>query len=292
MDDREAKRTRPRRHHRFEEVHPVLSNRPMVEFGSDLIESNPGFRATEVEPTLEGKPSSRMQTLLAPPPILRPIPRATQMLPMYLRSSVSPSVTYMTMKRMLDIFVSASMLILLLPLFLIVSFLVRCTDGGSIFFRQSRVGINGREFFFYKFRSMVINAESLKKQLLAQNKHANSITFKMTRDPRVTWIGRILRKTSIDELPQLWNVLRGEMTLVGPRPAVPAEVAKYNPHERRRLQVAPGLTCYWQVSGRADLDFSQQVDLDLRYIRERSFWLDLKLMCLTIPAVLSGKGAY
>jgi lipopolysaccharide/colanic/teichoic acid biosynthesis glycosyltransferase len=114
----------------------------------------------------------------------------------------------------------------------------------------------------------------------------------MCRDPRVTWIGRILRKTSLDELPQLWNVLKGEMTLVGPRPAVVGEVTKYNHHERRRLAAVPGLTCIWQVSGRADLDFQQQVELDLRYIRERSFWLDVKLIVQTVPAVLSGKGAY
>ncbi len=108
----------------------------------------------------------------------------------------------------------------------------------------------------------------------------------------MTWIGRILRKTSLDELPQLWNVLKGEMSLVGPRPAVIAEVQKYNAHQRRRLAVVPGLTCIWQVSGRADLDFQQQVDLDIKYIRERSLWMDLKLIMMTIPAVLSGKGAY
>jgi lipopolysaccharide/colanic/teichoic acid biosynthesis glycosyltransferase len=139
---------------------------------------------------------------------------------------------------------------------------------------------------------MCVNAESLKAELMKQNKHNNSITFKMCRDPRVTWIGRLIRKTSLDELPQLWNVLRGEMTLVGPRPAVVPEVLKYNSHERRRLGVVPGLTCIWQVSGRADLDFQQQVDLDLKYIRERSLWMDFRLILMTVPAVLSGKGAY
>lgn len=234
-----------------------------------------------------------MQTLLAPPAISRPSAvRSVQTLPIYLRSAVGPSIAYMSTKRTLDILASSLLLALLLPLLLVVMVLVKATDRGPIFFRQRRVGMNGKEFFFYKIRSMVVNAEELKQELLRQNKHRNSITFKMQRDPRITWIGRILRKTSIDELPQLWNVLKGEMTLVGPRPAVVSETQKYNAHERRRLQVTPGLTCYWQVSGRADLDFSQQVELDLKYIRERSLWVDLRIMLLTIPAVLSGKGAY
>lgn len=214
------------------------------------------------------------------------------MIPVYVHSAVMPSAAYIAAKRAVDVVVSATMLVLLAPLFLIMAVLIKLTDGGPIFFRQKRVGQHGVPFDFIKFRSMVVNAEDLKGELLKHNKHGSSITFKMCRDPRVTWIGRILRKTSLDELPQLWNVLKGEMTLVGPRPAVVAEVQKYSPHERRRLKCTPGLTCIWQVSGRADLDFQQQVALDVRYIRERSIWLDLKLMLLTIPAVLSGKGAY
>jgi lipopolysaccharide/colanic/teichoic acid biosynthesis glycosyltransferase len=139
---------------------------------------------------------------------------------------------------------------------------------------------------------MIVDAEAKKAELISHNKHGRSITFKMCRDPRVTWIGRILRKASLDELPQFWNVLIGDMTIVGPRPAVVPEVTRYNGRERKRLNVAPGLTCLWQVSGRADLDFQQQVELDINYIRARSLWLDFKLMVLTIPAVLSGKGAY
>jgi lipopolysaccharide/colanic/teichoic acid biosynthesis glycosyltransferase len=203
-----------------------------------------------------------------------------------------PSAAYVALKRIVDVLVSGTMLIVLSPLFLILALLIKFTDGGSVFFRQKRVGWNGIAFDFFKFRSMCINAEALKAELMKQNKHNNSITFKMCRDPRVTWIGRIVRKTSLDELPQLWNVLLGEMTLVGPRPAVIAEVLKYNSHERRRLGVVPGLTCIWQVSGRADLDFQQQVELDIKYIRERSLWMDMRLMLMTIPAVLSGKGAY
>lgn len=233
-----------------------------------------------------------MQALLSPPLTLRPAQTGIRMLPVYVHAALMPSAAYVTAKRTIDVLVSATFLVLLSPLFLILALLIKMTDGGSVFFRQKRVGQNGVAFDFYKFRSMCVNAEALKAELMKQNKHSNSITFKMCRDPRVTWIGRILRKTSLDELPQMWNVLKGEMTLVGPRPAVVPEVLKYTPQERRRLGVAPGLTCIWQVSGRADLDFQQQVALDVRYIRERSFYMDLKLMVLTIPAVLSGKGAY
>lgn len=213
-------------------------------------------------------------------------------LPVFVRSASLPSAAYCAAKRALDVVVAGSMLILLSPLFLVVSLLIKLTDGGPVFFRQQRVGLDGIAFWFVKFRSMVMDAEQKKAALMERNKHHNSITFKMCRDPRVTWIGRILRKTSLDELPQLWHVLIGEMTLVGPRPAVISEVLKYNHHQRRRLGVVPGLTCIWQVSGRADLDFQQQVELDLKYIRERSLWLDLQLMLMTVPAVLSGKGAY
>jgi exopolysaccharide biosynthesis polyprenyl glycosylphosphotransferase len=214
------------------------------------------------------------------------------MLPVYLQTAATNSATYALAKRILDVAVAAIMLLCLMPLFLVIGLIIKFTDGGPIFFKQRRVGLNGKVFDFYKFRSMVINAEALKAQLMEKNKHNNSITFKMNRDPRVTWIGRIIRKTSIDELPQFFNVLCGDMSLVGPRPAVVSEVEKYTSHERRRLGTLPGLTCIWQVSGRADLDFRQQVELDLRYIRERSFWLDVQLMFKTIPAVLSGKGAY
>jgi lipopolysaccharide/colanic/teichoic acid biosynthesis glycosyltransferase len=233
-----------------------------------------------------------MPSLLTPTQTQRPAPPTVALLPVYLRSTTGPTAAYTTAKRLLDMAVSLAMLAVLSPLFLVVALCVKLTDGGPVFFRQKRVGLNGRVFDFFKFRSMIVNAEAKKAELLKMNKHGNSITFKMCRDPRVTWVGRIMRKPSVDELPQLWNVLIGEMTLVGPRPAVVAEVERYTARERRRLGVTPGLTCIWQVSGRADLDFQQQVELDVRYIRERSLWLDLKLMLLTVPAVLSGKGAY
>jgi lipopolysaccharide/colanic/teichoic acid biosynthesis glycosyltransferase len=139
---------------------------------------------------------------------------------------------------------------------------------------------------------MVVNAEALKDTLLSQNVHKEGVTFKMKKDPRVTWIGGIIRKLSIDELPQLWCVLKGDMSLVGPRPPVPREVAQYSLADRRRLDVTPGLTCIWQVSGRGDIPFPQQVELDVQYIQSQSFWLDIKLLLKTIPAVLLGKGAY
>lgn len=197
-----------------------------------------------------------------------------------------------TLKRTMDVAVSLTMLVLLLPLFATVAALIKWTDGGPVLFWQRRVGRWGREFWFPKFRSMVANAEKLKDALLKQNDHKDGITFKMKRDPRVTWIGRLIRKLSIDELPQLWCVLKGDMALVGPRPPVPREVAQYTLADRRRLDVTPGLTCIWQVSGRGNIPFPQQVEMDVDYIERRGTWLDVKLMLNTIPAVLTGKGAF
>ena len=196
------------------------------------------------------------------------------------------------LKRLFDVLASGTMFLLLAPLLVGVALAIKLTDGGPVLFWQVRVGRWGREFRFPKFRSMVVDAERLKAQLAAQSHHADQRTFKMKRDPRVTWIGRIIRKTSIDELPQLWNVLKGEMSLVGPRPPIPSEVAQYTLTDRRRLDVTPGLTGLWQVSGRGDVPFPQQVALDVRYIESRSLWLDLKILLATVPAVLFGKGAY
>lgn len=196
------------------------------------------------------------------------------------------------LKRLVDIVVATLALIILSPLFITVAAIIKLTDWGPILFWQVRVGQWGLEFPFPKFRSMVTNAEKLKDQLIAQNDHGNSVTFKMKKDPRVTFIGRIIRKLSIDELPQLWCVLIGDMSLVGPRPPVVREVEKYTLADRRRLDVKPGLTCIWQVSGRGDIAFDQQVELDVQYIESQSLWLDFVLLFKTVPAVLSGKGAY
>jgi lipopolysaccharide/colanic/teichoic acid biosynthesis glycosyltransferase len=174
----------------------------------------------------------------------------------------------------------------------VIALLIIAEDQGPIFFRQIRVGQLGREFRMLKFRSMRVDAEQRLKELLAKNQHTTGVTFKIKGDPRVTRIGRFLRKYSLDELPQFWNVLVGEMSLVGPRPPVPREVALYSMADRRRLAVKPGITCIWQVSGRAEIDFPGQVKLDVRYIESRSLRQDLKILCKTIPAVLSGDGAY
>lgn len=195
------------------------------------------------------------------------------------------------LKRGIDIAVSLTALILLAPLFLVLAVLIK-RDGGPVFYWQTRVGLNGREFPFPKFRSMVANADSLKDRLLQQNDHGESVTFKMKHDPRVTHVGRFLRRFSVDELPQFWCVLRGHMSLVGPRPPVPREVALYTLSDRQRLTVKPGLTCIWQVEGRGEIPFPQQVALDQDYIFRRSLTLDLNLLLKTVPAVLSGRGAY
>jgi lipopolysaccharide/colanic/teichoic acid biosynthesis glycosyltransferase len=144
----------------------------------------------------------------------------------------------------------------------------------------------------YKFRSMYVDAEARTAALLARNEMGGGVIFKMKQDPRITRVGKYIRRASIDELPQLWNVLRGEMSLVGPRPPVPGEVSQYSLSDRRRLEVRPGITCIWQVSGRSEIPFAQQVELDAAYIESQSIWMDLKLLAKTIPAVLLGRGAY
>lgn len=195
-------------------------------------------------------------------------------------------------KRLIDIILSLTALILLSPVFLIVAIIIKLTDGGSVFYVQTRVGKQGKEFPFPKFRSMVKDADKLKDTLLKESERVGDVTFKMKKDPRVTKIGRFIRRFSIDELPQIWCVLKGDMSLVGPRPPVPREVKLYTQEDRRRLEVTPGLTGIWQVSGRADIAFEQQVELDVLYIESHGIWLDIKLILKTIPAVFLGKGAY
>jgi len=194
------------------------------------------------------------------------------------------------MKRIFDIFVSGLLLILLSPLFLLLMIIVKL-DGGPGFYSQLRIGRHSKAFKFWKFRSMVVNADKLKAALADQNEMKGGVIFKMKHDPRITPIGRIIRRTSLDELPQLWNVFNGDMSLVGPRPPLPEEAEQYTARERKRLDTKQGITCIWQVSGRNEINFSDQVDLDLQYIQDESLWNDIKLLFKTLPAVISGRGA-
>ena len=195
-------------------------------------------------------------------------------------------------KRLVDIVCSLLALVLLAPLFLVLMLLILLEDGRPFFFVQQRVGLNGRIFHFYKFRSMVKNAEQLMDQLIKQNESGDGVIFKMKRDPRITRIGGFLRRFSVDEFPQFFNVLKGDLAIVGPRPPVPREVAQYTLEDRKRLHVKPGLTCLWQIQGRSEIPFKEQVRLDLQYIQSQSLRKDFVIMLKTVPAVLLGRGAY
>lgn len=192
-------------------------------------------------------------------------------------------------KRLLDFFLSLFGLLFFLPLLLAISLLIKISSKGPAIFSQERIGLNGRPFQMYKFRSMIVDAEDLREDLLPINEMEGPV-FKIKNDPRVTLVGSFLRKTSLDELPQLINVLKGEMSLVGPRPPLSKEVEGYQPFQRRRLSMRPGITCIWQVSGRNKLTFEEWMKLDLQYIDEWSLWLDFKLLLLTIRAVFAGTG--
>ena len=209
----------------------------------------------------------------------------------FLTFTTTPSnEAQLAFKRLLDVAVSVLILTLSLPVVLLAAVAIKITSPGSILFKQKRIGLNGRIFTLYKFRTMIEDAH----QRRAEMSHLNEMTgpvFKMKSDPRVTLVGRFLRRFSLDELPQLWNVLKGDMSLVGPRPPIPEEVASYHRWHRRRLSMKPGLTCLWQISGRNNIDFDRWMQLDLQYIDNWSPSLDLKILLRTIPAVLSGRGA-
>lgn len=190
------------------------------------------------------------------------------------------------MKRLFDIIIALVALVILSPIILLAALLVKLYDRGPIFYSQIRVGKGGRPFKMWKLRSMCTDADKLREKLVG-----DTLRFKMDNDPRITPIGKFIRKASIDEMPQLFNVLRGDMSIVGPRPPIPEEVRKYNTKQLGRLRVPQGITCYWQVMGRSELDFDQQVELDLKYIQEQSFLTDIKILLKTIPAVLTAKGA-
>lgn len=193
-------------------------------------------------------------------------------------------------KRALDIFGAGVGLLLAAPVMLLTAALIKLTSPGPVFFKQTRAGRNGRQFKMFKFRSMVVDAEAQKTKLMHLNEMSGPV-FKISRDPRVTRVGAFIRRTSIDELPQLFNIFMGDMSLVGPRPPLPLEVEQYKPWQRRRLSVKPGLTGLWQVSGRNNVDFEEWMALDLRYIDDWSLWLDVKIILRTVPAVLMKTGA-
>lgn len=199
---------------------------------------------------------------------------------------------YLALKRAMDVAGGLLGILCALPVLVLIGLLIKLEDPkGGVFFRQTRVGKNGREFQMFKFRSMVSDAEKRLADLIKQNEIEGHM-FKMKNDPRITRVGRVIRKMSLDELPQLWNVVKGDMSLVGPRPPLPREVKDYTVYHRQRLQVTPGCTGLWQVSGRNSLTFEQMVELDLTYIRNRSLWLDLKLIVLTVREVVASKSAF
>ncbi len=197
------------------------------------------------------------------------------------------------LKRLVDILGALAAIILLSPIFIFTALAIKWEDRGPILFKQMRVGERGRLFPMWKFRSMIVNADAVKQELKEVNQHGSEgVTFKMKEDPRITRIGKWIRKLSIDEFPQFFNVLVGQMSLVGPRPPVPKEVAMYKARHLRRLRAKPGITCLWQIGGRSEIDFEGQVRLDLQYIQSQGFWSDLWILIKTVPAVLLGKGAY
>lgn len=195
-------------------------------------------------------------------------------------------------RRLMDIVLSISAIIFSFPIFVLTALAIVIEDGWPVIYVQKRVGLNGRVFSFYKFRSMYRNADQIKDQLLEENESDGGVIFKMKKDPRVTNVGRFIRKYSIDEFPQFFNVLIGDLSFVGPRPPVPREVAEYTLEDRKRLHVKPGLTCLWQIKGRSDIPFNEQVSLDLEYIHSQSLLKDIVIIIKTVPAVLLGRGAY
>ncbi len=195
-------------------------------------------------------------------------------------------------KRALDLGAGTILITCGLPLLLISAIAIKLADGGPVLFWQLRVGQGGREFWFPKLRSMHVGAEQLQDALRSRNDHGDAVTFKMMDDPRVTRVGRLLRRLSVDELPQLWCVLSGAMSLVGPRPPLPSEVRKYTSSQRRRLDVRPGITGLWQVSGRSTIPFEDQVALDIKYVERHNLQVDLIILARTVPAILSRKGAW
>ena len=207
------------------------------------------------------------------------------------RFPIRDSLLYRVAKRLLDILASALGILFFLPLIVPLAILINLESPGPIFFRQIRVGKNRRHFICYKFRSMVVDAEQMKEEISYLNE-ADGAMFKIRSDPRITQLGRFMRRSSLDELPQLFNVLKGDMSIVGPRPQIPEEVERYLPWHYRRLEVTPGITCLWQISGRSSIGFDEWMRLDTEYVKMRGILFDLKIILLTLPAIIARRGAY
>ena len=201
------------------------------------------------------------------------------------------SSIYKFVKRMVDIILSGIAIVFLLPVFLLTAIAIKLEDNGSVFFTQPRAGKDMEPFQMYKFRSMYVDADKRLKDLVSQNEQTGH-AFKMKNDPRITKVGKFIRRYSIDELPQLINILKGDMSIVGPRPILTFQMEECDDYDRQRLIVQPGLTCYWQIGGRANIEWEEWVELDLDYIEDMSFWTDIKMIVKTVPAVFKGEGAY
>ena len=224
------------------------------------------------------------------PGLVRPAAGHAHVLPLY-EAPLERGFYLLVGKRVLDVLGASLGLLLASPILLVAAVAIKLESRGPVFYRSMRIGKGARPFPFLKLRSMVDGADR-HRHALAHLNETDGPVFKIAADPRVTRVGRLLRVTSVDEIPQLWNVLRGEMSLVGPRPPIAEEVMQYEPWQLRRLDVLPGITCLWQISGRSRIGFQEWMRLDLEYIKHRSFWLDMKILIRTIPAVLSREGAY
>ncbi|WP_163718455.1 sugar transferase [Mangrovibacterium lignilyticum] len=247
-------------------------------FLDDCSEIGVGFHyQTKLDPAMQEKNS-------------RPVLSKISQLPFISHKNSPDNYLELKLKSIFDFFFSLGVIVLTFPVQLAIAIAIKIDDGGPIFFKQERSGLNGRRFYCFKFRTMVVNAEELKAQLAGQNEQEGPV-FKIKSDPRVTRIGRILRKTSLDEIPQFLNVIRGDMSVVGPRPPLPSEVEKYERWQIRRLSMKPGLTCTWQVSGRNNIPFTQWMKLDLEYIDNWSFKKDIELIFRTVRVVLIGDGS-
>jgi exopolysaccharide biosynthesis polyprenyl glycosylphosphotransferase len=280
---------------------PVLGRIEQAEWAlahlvvDEVLIAIPDRKVSAIEPLLllcqESGITARLACDFFPRGSAKPYLEQLEGVPLLTFATTPRNADLLAMKRIGDIIFGTALLILTSPVFLLAALAIKLTSKGPILYRQVRCGLDGKPFTFLKFRSMIDGADEKRKEIAHLNEAKDPI-FKILADPRVTPVGRFLRRTSIDELPQLINVLRGEMSLVGPRPPLPNEVERYNGWQRRRLAMKPGLTCLWQVSGRSTLSFEKWVELDLRYIDHWSPWLDLKIMFKTVPAVASLKGAW